>query len=181
MEPKELLQETLFAEDEEKAYAIVDGAACEDLLQVMAEMEPESVCLYAGELEPDMEACAPYLIVLEKGHAFTEWLLTELPGKPWGIFIRTPATVRMLRKHFRTFLIVKNEQGESLYFRYYDPRVIRIFLPTCDSEQFEKFFGPVSSYIAEGEDHGFISYRYQDGKLQSRTLASLAEQGRQTA
>ena len=177
MDTEELLRNDLFADDGENAYAIVDGAACDELLQHLDEHQPEYCCLYAGELEPDVEACAPHLVALSPEHPFTQWLLSELPGKPWGILLRSTAKLRQLRKHFRGFLMVKNEKGENLYFRYYDPRVIRVFLPTCDDEQFRQFFGPVSSYVAESEQEGFVSYRYKDKKLLAKRLNSASPSG----
>jgi hypothetical protein len=113
------------------------------------------------------------LVALLPEHPFTDWILANLPGKPWGVFVRSSATLRELRKHFRAFLIVKNEQRESLYFRFYDPRVLRIFLPTCDTEQFQQFFGAVSSYVAENEKELFVSFRYQDGKLQTLQTSAV--------
>ncbi len=181
MDIQEALRNALFAEDGEHSYAILDGAACRELLQVLAEHKPQYYCLYEGELQPDVESCAPHLVELLPGHPFTEWLLSELPGKPWGIFARSAQKLRPLRKHFRSFLIVQNEQGQNLYFRFYDPRVLRIFLPTCDAEQFTKFFGPVTSFICEGEKGGFASYRYADKKLQTRRIdaggMSMAQAG----
>ena len=172
MSIQENLRNALFLDDDdERAFAIVDGAACDDLLDQLAEHEPDSCCLYPGELEPDVEALSPYLIALEKDHPFTEWLIANLPGKPWGILVRANATLRQLRKHFRAFLNVKNEQGENLYFRYYDPRVLRLFLPTCDTEQLETLFAPVTTYFAEIEAGAFMTYRYEDGKLLGQKLA----------
>jgi hypothetical protein len=171
METTDPLRNVLFAEDGENAYAIVDGAACRALLQTLDEFQPENFCLYEGELAPDVESCAPHLVALIPNHPFTEWLLAELPGKPWGILVRSPGTLLEMRKHFRSFLIVKNEQGQNLYFRYYDPRVLRTFLPTCDTEQLTKFFGTVSAFISEGEQ-GFTAYRFQDKQLRPRRIAA---------
>ena len=170
MDAQEKLKAVLFDDDAEGAYALIDGAACQELLDQLDQHEPDYCCLYPGDLEADMEAVAPYLVALLPNHPFTEWLLANLPGKPWGILVHASATLRQLRKHFRAFLIVKNEQAESLHFRYYDPRVIRLFLPTCDTEQFETFFAPVSAYIAEGDEGYFVSYQYQDGKLKGQRL-----------
>ena len=171
MEAREILKAELFTDDAESAYAVIDGAACDELLEQLAQHSPDYCCLYPGELEPDMESVAPYLVTLQPNHSFTEWLLANLPGKPWGILIRSTSTIRQLRKHFRAFLNVKNEVGENLYFRYYDPRVIRIFLPTCDTDQLESFFDPVTEYIAEAEGGAFMAYRFCDGKLQGHILA----------
>jgi hypothetical protein len=48
--------------------------------------------------------------------------------------------------------MVKKEDGEQLYFRFYDPRVLRVFLPTCDRQQLSDFFGPVDYFVCEDED-----------------------------
>ena len=172
METSDALRNALFPEDGENTYAILDGAACRVLLQMLDELQPPFFCLYEGELAPDVESCAPHLVALLPEHPFTSWLLSELPGKPWGIFVRSSGTLLELRKHFRSFLIVKNEQGQNLYFRYYDPRVLRVFLPTCDTEQLTKFFGSVSAFISEAEKGGFTAYRFQDKQLRPKRIAS---------
>ena len=51
-----------------------------------------------------------------------------------------------MRTHFRRFLLVEAPDGDSWYFRFYDPRVLERFLPTCDAAQLTDFFGPVSAY-----------------------------------
>jgi hypothetical protein len=56
-----------------------------------------------------------------------------------------------LRNHFRSFLRVPDETGRSLYFRYYDPRVRRDFLPESNSDELKTVFGPVISFLVEGE------------------------------
>ncbi|KIH82848.1 hypothetical protein UCMB321_3303 [Pseudomonas batumici] len=34
-------------------------------------------------------------------------------------------------------------------FRYYDPRVLSVFLPTCTDEEFTKFLGPLNRLLVE--------------------------------
>ena len=34
---------------------------------------------------------------------------------------------------------------EALYFRFYDPRVLESFLPTCSEEQLDEFFGSLTA------------------------------------
>lgn len=52
-------------------------------------------------------------------------------GHAWGIFViaQTDVTLEVLFKHFRTLLRVNDEQKRTLVFRFYDPRVLRIYLP----------------------------------------------------
>ena len=118
---------------------------------MLDELQPEYLCLYAGELAPDMAEVAPYLISLHRGDAFTEWLLSEGKGKSWGIFITANVAIQALYRHFRRFLMVQTEDGEKLYFRYYDPQVLRVYLPTCTDEELDQVFGPVQGFACAGE------------------------------
>jgi len=144
----------LFSQPGTNVYTVLDGASVPDLPQVLWEHEPEHVCLYRGELEPDIAAVAPYLVKLEYNGSFTKLVLEEGWGNHWGIFVMTPAEVelRMLRQHFRRFLKVYSPEGKLIYFRYYDPRVLRVYLPTCNAEDIKIVFGPISCYILEDED-----------------------------
>jgi hypothetical protein len=163
----------LFSQPQTNVYTVLDGASVPELPQLLWEHEPENICLYRGEQEPDMAAVAPYLIKLEYNHPFTNLVCEQGWGKHWGIFVITPAEVdiRMLRNHFRRFLMVYDPDGKLIYFRYYDPRVLRVYLPTCNVEEIKIVFGPISSYIMEDED-SLISlwFGLKDGKLQTEKI-----------
>jgi hypothetical protein len=147
----EALTRCLFADEELKVYAVLDGAAVPDLLAHLYQHEPDSVCLYRGELKPDMAEVAPYLVQLAPDAEFTFWVLEQGWGQHWGIFAQSYADLRALRRHFRTFLMVYDGAGKPLYFRYYDPRVLRVYLPTCNAEELAAVFGPIESYLLEDE------------------------------
>lgn len=146
-------------------YAIIDGAACPELLPKLDETQPDYCCLYAGELEEDVEEVAPYLILLIADDPFTTWLLENIGHKPWGIFCRAPSTLRELRKHFRQFLIVKGPEGENLYFRFYDPRVLSTFLPICDPDQVRDLFGPINAFVSGADGRNIQCLWQAEGNI----------------
>jgi hypothetical protein len=148
------LCEHLFSEPETSVFALVDGASVEGLLDRLYEDRPEYFCLWRGELAPDMAEVAPYLVELGPESAFTQWVLEKGWGNHWGIFAVSHDYLRALRQHFRRFTMVYDPDGKPLYFRFYDPRVLRVFLPTCTAEEIEEFFGPVLFYALEDEDDG---------------------------
>jgi hypothetical protein len=78
-----------------------------------------------------------------------QWFVSEGWGDSWGIIMTSAAPLEDLYKHFRKFLIVEDEEGKRLYFRFYDPRVIGVFLKTCIPEETQEFFGPISRFIFE--------------------------------
>jgi hypothetical protein len=144
--------EKLFAEDSVNVYAILDGAAIPNLLDELYELKSEYVCLYRGDLEPDIAHVAPYLVQLDDESEFAEWMIEEGWGKNWGIFAQSEADVRTMRRHLRTLLTVYDAEGKPMLFRYYDPRVLRMYLPTCNAEELRTVFGPVAAYWAEDKD-----------------------------
>jgi len=157
-----------------RTLAVVDGASCEALLQAIWEHEPQHVCLYRGELTPDLEAAAPHLVELEASSAFTTWLLKEGWGRHWCIFAFAPAEVafRDVRKHFRTFLMVSDDAGRRIYFRYYDPRVLRAYLPTCTPEEVGQVLGPLAGLGAESEDgSALLRFSLEEGSLETERVA----------
>ena len=71
------------------------------------------------------------------------------------------AAFKEVRKHFRQFLMAKLPDGKQVYFRFYDPRVLRLYLPTCTPEEINQFFGPVKYYLTEDEKPGTL-LRFSD-------------------
>ncbi len=146
------LARQLFADPASKAYAVLDGASNPALLGHLYGDQPEFACLYRGELKPDIAECAPYLVRLGQDTPFAQWIMGNCLGKHWGIFALSRADLRELRQHFRKFNMVYDpDSNRPLLFRYYDPRVLRVFLPTCDAKQMAEFFGPVDAFFAEAE------------------------------
>lgn len=170
------LRREVFSDYQASVFAVLDGAAIPALLDRLEQHAPEHICLYRGELAPDLLETAPYLVQLERNAEFTTWLLDEGWGKSWGIFAVSPADLQDLRKHFRSFLMVKDPDGKQMYFRYYDPRVLRVFLPACNPEELSFLFGPVTSYYAESEDaKELVQFRNQDGGIRTQTTPIARE------
>lgn len=165
-----LLQQ-LFSTPGAKVYAILDGASVPQLPQVLARLEVEAECLYRGELEPELAAAAPYLALVPFDDPFTDWLLQEGWGKHWGVFAISHASLRELRMHLRTFLKVYGPDLKPLYFRYYDPRVLRNYLPTCNDKELQTIFGPVLRYMLEDNDaQRLLKFSVVDGACHSESV-----------
>ena len=141
----------LFGKGDVPVFGVLDGASVPKLVKQLFEQKPEYCCLYRGELEPDTASVAPYLVRLEPDSPFTEWVLRDGWGAHWGIFLTSAASLRALRNHFRKFLHAELLDRRTVLFRYYDPRVLRTFLPACNPAELGGFFGQIQSFVAEGE------------------------------
>jgi hypothetical protein len=165
------LAEKIFSEDA-NTFAVLDGASVPDLVPRLYSTEPNYICLLRGDLAPDMAEVAPYLVQLNRDDDFTDWILTEGWGKHWGIFANGYGDIREMRGHFRSFLSVYDESGKPLHFRYYDPRVLRLYLPTCNTSELQTVFGPVTSYFLEDEDpQTLLKFELVNGSFRRRKIA----------
>ncbi len=104
-----------------------------------------AVSLYRGEAEERYADIAPYLVHVTD-ETVMDWLLAYAATPAWGILLIAPIGFELVRSHLRKFLKVLGPDGRRLYFRFYDPRVLTLFLPTCDRSQLEQLFGPLLAY-----------------------------------
>lgn len=167
---KEQLEKYLFRQNY-FTYVVLDGAAVPDLPVTLYDMKARNICLYRGELPPDLVHVAPYLVQLLPGTTFTNWVLNECWGESWGIFAQTPSSLTGMRKHFRSLLTVYDETGRPLLFRYYDPRVFLTYISTCNAAELELFFGKVNYYFVESNDADVLQrYNFLKTELKKTTL-----------
>jgi len=170
------LSRYLFVGRELNVYAVLDGASVNNLQTSLHILHPEYACLYRGELKPDMAQVAPYLVRLEPGSQFTDWVAVDGWGKHWGVFLRSTDQLAAVRRHLRSLLVVHDPDGQPLKFRFYDPRVMRVFLPTCNAEQLASFFGPIDSFLLEDESgNTLVRFRLLNGVLKQERRTFTTE------
>src|SRR5689334_9084653 len=115
-------------------YMLLDAARMGEIIEKAKEINPDFDSLYRGRSEEALALVAPYLFIFRQNTDFGKWYIENGWGNAWGILIRSHMNMQELHKHFRKFLIVGTEDNQELYFRFYDPRVLRIFLPTCNQQ-----------------------------------------------
>lgn len=152
-------------------YAAVDGARDCRIEGWFRDARAPAWCLYRGHLSEELRRAAPSLVRLCRGHDYTERFFRVGFGDAWGIVLASAAPQAELRRHLRRFLRVRTEDGRILAFRYYDPRVLRLYLPTCTPAEIAAFFGPISAIAAEAAQPGWIHFfRPGPGGLEARLV-----------
>lgn len=151
----QLLTDTLWPDgdtaDGLQVHWLLDGARDPEISRLVRFGGLDYTCLYSGNLHPRLQAAAPYLVHLAAGSPTTNRLLGQGWGKSWGILTLAPAHVTLVqqRLHFKKLLRVQTEDGRVLAFRFYDPRVLNVYMPTCTDAEVRTMLGPLSAIVAE--------------------------------
>ncbi len=130
-------------------FAVIDAAQDDTVPGKARDAGLLAQSLYAGERGAELEHVAPHLTTFDLNGEFSTWLFDHWDGNH-GILLQSSASFETLRKHLKRFLVVKNEDGKTYRLRYFDPRVLRAFIPACTGAELKNFFGPVDSYYAAG-------------------------------
>ncbi|WP_162604873.1 DUF4123 domain-containing protein [Geomonas ferrireducens] len=154
-----------------RAFALLDGAAQPDLLATLTHYQPEHYCLLRGQLAPDLAAVAPYLVTLEPEAPFTDWVMS-LWGLSSGVLGVSRRDLHWLNRHFRSLILIEHADRQA-YFRYYDPVVLRNYLPTCTEVELRAFFGDVEFFIVEDEEPGVALIYGFDGEVLRQHMVAL--------
>ena len=134
------------------------------------------VSLYKSDSAIEFAEVAPYVGGITRIEQFLEEVNTHFSISSGLVLLSSTEDVELIRAHLRKFLMVALESGALMYFRYYDPRVLRDFLPTCDSNQLRQFFGPVAAFTVQGEVDGeWLIFRLRNDKLHVGVISGLAE------
>ena len=155
-------------------WGILDCARDPGIYLALLESKLEFRCLYSGKLPRELEMVAPHLVELFPTNRLVHQWLDEGWGDAWGVLLKIDDAAN-LRLHLRRFLKVHDESGQRMLFRYYDPRVLRVYLPTCNPAELQQVFGPVKNYITEGADgESMCVFNLAMGALHCSTVPSLA-------
>jgi Domain of unknown function (DUF4123)/FHA domain len=137
----------------EPLYAVLDTARDPEIYPLLLASGAYYWCLYTGQSARTSEAVAPYLLYLPPECELLRKLVAQGWGKSWGIYLTSSQPPQTIWHELRRSLMVTmKETGKWVYFRFYDPRVLRVFLPTTDARQQAEFVGTTSSFLMEDED-----------------------------
>lgn len=156
-------------------WMIVDAARESGIYGDIVNSYCEYSCLYTGDINHELERAAPHLVQLEYDDKYSRRLIQKAWGKSWGVLLRCDSRMERLRRHLRTFLIVNDSRGRRLLFRYYDPRVLRVYLPTCVPGELRSVFGPIEQFWTEDESAShLLEFDLAAGRLRQSVFAADA-------
>ncbi len=165
----EALQRAIFNRSAHPVFAVLDGAIVDGLPALLKQHAPDAVCLFSGNLDPMLAAAAPYLLPMSADSGASTLTLRDGWNEHWGIVLSVDEGTDLytLRSHLRRIFRVTAPGGESLFFRFYDPRAFRSVVPTLEGDQLKAFFGPIRGCYIEGRSPDSALYFSRDGDVKA--------------
>lgn len=149
--------------------ALVDPAGRPDVYALALELG--GICLFSGPLDEELRRTAPHLIPLRREPEVLERMLSSCWGRSCLLLCESLADAERLRRHLKSLLRVEDERGRLLFFRYYDPRVLRVYLPSCTEHELRLVSGPVHRFFVESEESdAVLALGTQGGRLHEERL-----------
>ena len=140
-----------FLESRQPLYALLDSARSTTLMESLENSDAPFLSLFEGKQAEELASVAPYLVRMNVEEPFLETLTAKAWGNSWGIYCVTSVPLELLREHLHNLLYADTPDGIR-FFRFYDPRVLRDFLPVYTVEMAERFFGPVDEFLLEAQN-----------------------------
>jgi len=138
---------------EKNLYAVLDAARDRRILAIVDACAEQTQSLLRGARAETYRDVVPYLMRIEPGSTMLEVLVNEGWGESWGVYLRSTRPFADVRKRLEQSLFVLDEEtGEKLYFRFYDPRVLRLFWPSCSPRQKSEMLGnEIETFLLEND------------------------------
>jgi len=151
-----------------RIHALVDPARDPAIGAELATAGTRSFCLYGSDLPRELVAVAPHLVPLGSDSRFGQIFASYGRGRAWGVLVASHAPVETLAEHLAGLTRARLPDGREVLCRYYDPRVLRRYLPTCTATELDRVYGPIEAFLVEGERGEQREYTRDEGRLAIR-------------
>lgn len=135
-----------------KLYGIVDSARNDEVFRYLVTGDVRYKSLFEDTMDVQSYGVSGFFVECKKESPLFQWLTTDAWGDNTCIFFTSKASFDELFGHFQKFNRVYLEGDDIVLFRYYDPRVLRTYLPTCNRNEIEAFFGKIESFFTESDE-----------------------------
>lgn len=144
---------------EGRLFAVLDAARSDEVLRALQTSVDDYDCLFDDHRRETRADGAPYVARIRRDSLLLERLFAAGHGRSLGVFAAWPGSLAALCAHLRRFLMVTREKDEQpLYFRFYDPRVLRAFLPAASPRQLALLFGEIEAFYAEADPSAHLAH-----------------------
>ncbi|WP_298362581.1 DUF4123 domain-containing protein [uncultured Litoreibacter sp.] len=170
-----VLTDLLFNQNDNplRTYLLVDPTLRKQVTELfdLDAIDVPITCLFNGAAAEEQQEVAPYLIDMtfdeESPSLFHRDFFANHWGQGTGIFLRSPASLEELKKHFRRFTKLKRTQDDGWYFfRFWDPAIASVYFRTIADSQLRaaQWFGrDLIECFVVGEEQGKAAVVFDGG------------------
>jgi len=128
-----------------RAYLLLDSCQIENLNARLFERAPGAAphALYLMTQYAELAAYGPVLIAVETGSPLVQAFVQQWQYSA-GIWIESDADEAQLVAHLRSLIHARLEGGVCVLFRYYDPRITRLWLQHLPAGERDRLMGPMN-------------------------------------
>ena len=146
----------LLPSDEERVFAVLDGASIFGLPEMLEGSGLDARCLFQGRAAQDHANAAPWLVELLADNALTRRLLRADKALSRGLFLTSPVSLNGLWRHLRKFTMLPDPAtGRRVFFRFYDPMVFRTLIVNMAPDDIASFCAGIRAMAAQNMAGGF--------------------------
>lgn len=135
-------------------YAVIDLASAAMLRPAVTNSRSSAATpLFAKELGREMLGVGPWLVRLSKAPEIERTLNGIDTEVSWGYYVYSTVDIVSLRQSLRRFNLVQvSKKSKPMLFRYWDPRVMRVFLDVATKEQQDRLFEWIERFEGPNEN-----------------------------
>jgi len=153
-----------------KTYALMDYALDSTIYPTVTASGCPAQNLYAETWQAGLNDIAPHLVELDPKSPFSSELLGWDWYGNWGYFVQSSASLSDVATPFQDMAVAILPDGQETFFRFVDPRVIRVFLPKLTTQSLKPIFNTANRLVVptpdiHGETEGAIVYTLKNGTL----------------
>lgn len=137
-------------------YAVVDLATADGIRDaVMRKLPSDKAPLLGRKMPYPLLANGPWILRLSKTLTARGIREEDLVNENWGYFIEADIDIDSLRQTLRRFNLVRLEgRPTPVLFRYWDPRIMKVFLRVSTKQQRRSLFEFIETIkFADGETY----------------------------
>jgi hypothetical protein len=140
-------------------YAVIDLASATEIRPLIARLRPSAAePLFARTFAQELLDVGPWVVRLSKAPEVESMLANMSFDIPWGYYVHTTVDIISLRQSLRRFNLARiPDSSKAVLFRYWDPRVMRVFLDVASREQRKRLFEWIDRIEAADGSFDFVS------------------------
>lgn len=143
-----LLEPGVPSQGECRCYAVIDAGV--DPTDIVINMPPVAHPLRLQPPDEEDDRGLPWLVPMDPGQL--PWLKARPRDDPWGVLVQSEMETETLGRALSDRLAGIDPNGDEVFIRWFDPRVLGPLLRRCNEPELRWWFEPVDAYgvLSEG-------------------------------